>query len=567
LARELLGKRLVRNGLITEEQLEYAMTEQLSDGVLLGQELIKLGYLDDQVLTKVLRLMEDERNSELLEVEQFSSQSEEIDLGLVNLVPESLVRKYKLFPVKKDGNKLYIAMADVFNVMALDDLRLRTGFDIRPLQTTEQEVDAFISHHFGMPEVEQTILEIVKDMGAEEEEEVVEAELADEAPVIRLVNSIILKAVGEDASDIHIEPGVSGTLVRYRVDGLLHKSMSLPRRMALLVLTRIKVMSNMDIAERRMPQDGRIPLRIRDRNLDLRVSTLPTIYGEKAVIRILDKENIKNLSVDKVGFSSYNLDQFKSFLRASFGMILLSGPTGSGKTTTLYMALKVLNTEDVNIVTVEDPVEYVLDGVNQAQVHAKIGVTFASYLRSILRQDPDIIMIGEIRDHETADIAVRSATTGHLVLSTLHTNDAPGVIARLIDMGVEPFMVASSVIGVVSQRLVRRICPNCRSRYEPGQAELVFAGFQDQSVDLYEGKGCNKCNQTGYRGRLAIHEVLTVTSGIQKLILGSPSNDELRQVALEEGMISLKEDGIDKVRQGVTTIREIMRVAFRGESA
>jgi type IV pilus assembly protein PilB len=567
LARELLGKRLVRNGLITEEQLEYAMTEQLSDGVLLGQELIKLGYLDDQVLTKVLRLMEDERNSELLEVEQFSSQSEEIDLGLVNLVPESLVRKYKLFPVKKDGNKLYIAMADVFNVMALDDLRLRTGFDIRPLQTTEQEVDAFISHHFGMPEVEQTILEIVKDMGAEEEEEVVEAELADEAPVIRLVNSIILKAVGEDASDIHIEPGVSGTLVRYRVDGLLHKSMSLPRRMALLVLTRIKVMSNMDIAERRMPQDGRIPLRIRDRNLDLRVSTLPTIYGEKAVIRILDKENIKNLSVDKVGFSSYNLDQFKSFLRASFGMILLSGPTGSGKTTTLYMALKVLNTEDVNIVTVEDPVEYVLDGVNQAQVHAKIGVTFASYLRSILRQDPDIIMIGEIRDHETADIAVRSATTGHLVLSTLHTNDAPGVIARLIDMGVEPFMVASSVIGVVSQRLVRRICPNCRSRYEPSQTELVFAGFQDQSVELYVGKGCGKCNQTGYRGRVAIHEVLAVTTGIEKLILSSPSDDELRQVALKEGMISLKEDGIDKVRQGVTTIKEIMRVAFRGESS
>ena len=568
MARELLGKRLIRNGLITEEQLEYALTEQLSDGALLGQELIKLGYLDDQVLTKVLRLMEDERNSELLEIEQFSSQSEEIDLGLVNLVPESLVRKYKLFPVKKDGSKLYIAMADVFNVMALDDLRLRTGCDIRPLQTTEQEVDAFINQHFGMPEVEQTILEIVKDMGAEEEEEeVAEAELADEAPVIRLVNSIILKAVGEDASDIHIEPGVSSAQVRYRVDGLLHKSMSLPRRMALPVLTRIKVMSNMDIAERRAPQDGRIPLKISDRNLDLRVSTLPTIYGEKAVIRILDKESIKKYSLDTIGFSSYNLDRFKSFLKASYGMILLSGPTGSGKTTTLYMALKVLNTEDVNIVTVEDPVEYVLDGVNQAQVHAKIGVTFAAYLRSILRQDPDIIMIGEIRDQETADIAVRSATTGHLVLSTLHTNDAPGVITRLVDMGIEPFMVASSVIGAVSQRLVRRICPNCRARYEPSEAELAFAGFQEHEVELYAGKGCGKCNQSGYRGRVTIHEVLTVTPGIQKLILGRPSNDELRQVALKEGMISLKDDGIAKVRQGMTTIKEVMRVAFREETS
>jgi type IV pilus assembly protein PilB len=561
-----LGARLIRNGIITEEQLEHALAEQLSDGSLLGQELIKLGYLDDQGLNKVLRLMEDEKNSLLLEIEQFTSQSEEIDLSLINLVPENLVRKYKLFPVKKSGNKLYVAMVDVFNVMALDDLRLRIGCDIRPLQTTEQEVDAFISRHFGMPEVEQTILEIVKDMGADEEEAVAEAELADEAPVIRLVNSIILKAVGEDASDIHIEPGVSSAQVRYRVDGLLHKSMNLPRRMALPVLTRIKVMSNMDIAERRAPQDGRIPLRISDRNLDLRVSTLPTIYGEKAVIRILDKENIKKLSLDKIGFSSFNLDRFRGFLKSSYGMILLSGPTGSGKTTTLYMALKVLNTEDANIVTVEDPVEYVLDGVNQAQVHSKIGVTFATYLRSILRQDPDIIMIGEIRDHETADIAVRSATTGHLVLSTVHTNDAPGVITRLIDMGVEPFMVASSVIGAVSQRLVRRICPHCRSRYEPSQAELAFAGFQDQSVELWIGNGCDKCNQTGYRGRVAIHEVLTVTPNMQKLILGSPSNDELRQVALKEGMISLKDDGIEKVRQGVTTIKEIMRVAFREES-
>jgi type IV pilus assembly protein PilB len=567
LARELLGARLIRSGFITEEQLDHALTEQLGEGTLLGQILVRLGYIDSQELNRVLHMLEDEKNTKLLEIEQFSSHQEEIDLGLLKLVPESMVRKYKLFPVKKDGNSLYVAMTDVFNVMAMDDLRLRIGCDIRPLQATEQEVNNFISQHFGMPDVEQAILEIVKDMGTEEEAIEQEAELADEAPVIRLVNSIILKAVGEDASDIHIEPGISSAQVRYRVDGLLRKSMSLPRRMALPVLTRIKVMSNMDIAERRAPQDGRIPLKISDRNLDLRVSTLPTIYGEKAVIRILDKESIKKYSLDTIGFSSYNLDRFKSFLKASYGMILLSGPTGSGKTTTLYMALKVLNTEDVNIVTVEDPVEYVLDGVNQAQVHAKIGVTFAAYLRSILRQDPDIIMIGEIRDQETADIAVRSATTGHLVLSTLHTNDAPGVITRLVDMGIEPFMVASSVIGAVSQRLVRRICPNCRARYEPSEAELAFAGFQEHEVELYAGKGCGKCNQSGYRGRVTIHEVLTVTPGIQKLILGRPSNDELRQVALKEGMISLKDDGIAKVRQGMTTIKEVMRVAFREETS
>jgi type IV pilus assembly protein PilB len=566
LPKELLGARLIKNGLITEEQVKHALAEQQSKGDLLGQILVRLGYLDDRELNRVIRMMEDEKNSRLLEIEQYSSQSEEIDLSLIKLVPESLMRKYKLFPVKKKGNILYVAMAEVFNVTAQDDLRLLTGCDIRPLQTTEQEVNTFIEQHFGMPEVEQTILEIVKEMGAEEEEEVEDAALVDEAPVIRLVNSMILKAVSEDASDIHIEPGVSNAQIRFRVDGLLHKSMTLPRRMALPVLTRIKVMANMDIAERRAPQDGRIPLKISDRNLDLRISTLPTIYGEKAVIRILDKEGIKKYSLDTIGLSNYNLERFKSFLRSSYGMILLSGPTGSGKTTTLYMALKVLNTIDVNIVTVEDPVEYVLDGVNQAQVHAKIGVTFAAYLRSILRQDPDIMMIGEIRDQETADIAVRSATTGHLVLSTVHTNDAPGVITRLIDMDVEPFMVASSLIGAVSQRLVRRICPHCRVRYEPSEGELAFSGFQEHEVELYAGKGCDKCNHTGYRGRVAVHELLTVTPNIQKLILARPSNDELRVVALREGMIPLKDDGIAKVRQGITSIREIMRVAFREES-
>jgi type IV pilus assembly protein PilB len=430
----------------------------------------------------------------------------------------------------------------------------------RAVDVTEKDVDVAIDT--GPVDVDQIISEILRGLGTDSTATPQSAQ-ANAAPVIRLVDSIILNAVNEDASDIHIEPGATTTQVRFRVDGLLHKYMNLPRRVDISVLIRIKVMAGMDIAEKRVPQDGRIPLKLRGHNIDLRVSTIATIYGEKVVIRILDKGSIENYSLDKIGFSSFNLGRFKNLLSSSHGMILLSGPTGSGKTTTLYMAMKVLNTDDVNITTIEDPVEYMLDGVNQIQTHAKIGATFAVYLRSILRQDPDIIMIGEIRDQETADIAVRSATTGHLVLSTVHTNDAPGAITRLVDMGVEPFMVASSVIGAVSQRLVRLICPHCSSEYDPSPAELAFAGFQAHEIRLYAGKGCDKCNQTGYKGRVAIHEVLTMTSRIQKLILGRQPNDEVRWTALEEGMISLKNDGIDKVRQGATTINEIMRVAFR----
>jgi type IV pilus assembly protein PilB len=411
-------------------------------------------------------------------------------------------------------------------------------------------------------DVDQIILEILQGMGTDSTA-TPQAAQANDGPVIRLVDLIILNAVSEDASDIYIEPGTTTTQVRFRVDGLLHKCMILPRQVGISVLIRIKVMANMNISEKRMPQDGRIPLELRGHNIDLRVSTAATIHGEVVVIRILDKESIENYSLDKIGFSSFNLGRFKDLLSSSHGMILLSGPTGSGKTTTLYMAMKVLNTDDVNITTIEDPVEYMLDGVNQIQTHAKIGATFAVYLRSILRLAPDIIMIGEIRDQETADIAVGSATTGHLVLSTVHTNDAPGAINRLINLGIEPFMVASSVIGAVSQRLVRRICPKCRARYEPSPTEMAFAGFQEQ-VELYAGKGCDQCNQTGYKGRVAIHEILTVTPNIQEMILGGASDNNLRQAALEDGMISLKDDGVDKVRQGVTTISEIMRATFRG---
>ena len=350
-------------------------------------------------------------------------------------------------------------MADTLNVMAIDDLRLVTGLDISPA-ASEKEINALIEKNFGIPEVEKAMQELGIQQEPEEPEE--EEAAVDEAPVIRLVNSIMIKAFDEEASDIHIEPFKNGIRVRYRVDGILREVMNLPRKMLHALVSRIKVMANMDIAERRVPQDGRVPLKLQGRELDLRISTIPTVFGEKVVTRVLYKDNIKNYTLDRLGFSEHNQERFLSFLNNSYGMILVTGPTGSGKTTTLYTALNRINTVEKNIITVEDPVEYILEGINQAQINVKAGITFATYLRTILRQDPDIIMIGEIRDAETAEIAIRAATTGHLVLSTLHTNDAPGAVNRLVDLGIEPFMVASSVIGVISHRLVRRICRLCK---------------------------------------------------------------------------------------------------------
>lgn len=384
-----------------------------------------------------------------------------------------------------------------------------------------------------------------------------------EAPVIRLVDSLITGATAAGASDIHIESFENGVRIRYRVDGLLREVANLPHKMNNAVVSRIKVMANMDIAERRIPQDGRIPLKLPGRDLDLRISTMPTIFGEKMVVRILDKGSIKEYTPEKLGFSRDNLERFLGFLRRSAGMVLVTGPTGCGKTTTLYTTLRNITGIEKNVVTVEDPVEYVLDGVNQTQVNVKAGATFATYLRSILRQDPDVIMIGEIRDLETSEIAVRAATTGHLVLSTLHTNDAAGAVTRLIDMGVEPFMIASSVLGVASQRLVRRVCPNCKQNCNVSEAEIAFTGRDRIDGDLFAGEGCEQCHGAGYRGRIAIHEIMAVTPYLQKLILKRSSLEELRQGALQEGMIPLREDGINKALAGITTIKEVMRVVDR----
>ncbi|MDD4170491.1 MAG: GspE/PulE family protein, partial [Desulfotomaculaceae bacterium] len=375
---------------------------------------------------------------------------------------------------------------------------------------------------------------------------------------------IFIQAIEQEASDIHIESQEYRVRVRYRIDGMLREVMSLPKKILPAVISRIKIMSGIDIAEKRIPQDGRLRLRLGTREIDLRVSTLPTVYGEKIVIRLLDKGTVKSYKIERIGFSRLNRQRFTSALKRSHGMLLITGPTGSGKTTTLYAALNEINTIEKNIITVEDPVEYMLEGINQTQVNVKAGMTFAAGLRSILRQDPDIIMVGEIRDSETAKISIKYANTGHLVLSTLHTNDAAGAITRLVEMGIEPFMVASSVLVTVAQRLVRLICPECRQAYElaPDAVERVFIGVgSEQPVTLYKGAGCEHCGHTGYRGRMAIHEVLPITAGLRRLIIRNASSDEVKQKALAEGMISLKMDGIQKVMEGLTTIEEVIRVA------
>ncbi len=545
--RKLLGERLVEKGLITQAQLNEALRVQARTGELLGDVLVKMGILSQEDLDQVLE--EEER-----------APRRSVDPEVLKLIPEHFIRKYKVFPVRREGDRLYVATADPLNVVALDDVRLVSGCRIEPVKATEREIAALIEKYLGPPEVERALQEIGEEGRGEEEEAEV---LLDEAPVIRLVNSLITRAIEEEASDIHIEPFSKGVRVRYRVDGILREATTLPRQMRAAVVARIKVMAGMDIAERRLPQDGRIPLRFQERAYDLRVSTLPTLFGEKVEIRILDKEGAKKFTPETLGFSPRNYELFTGFLRSAAGMLLVTGPTGSGKTTTLYAALNVLNTVEKNIVTVEDPVEYVLEGVNQCQVNTKAGATFATYLRSLLRQDPDVIMVGEIRDRETAEIAVRAATTGHLVLSTLHTDDAPGALTRLLDMGVEPFMVASAVLGVVAQRLARRVCERCRRPARPGAAEVAFAGGLAPDAILYEGAGCPECGYTGYRGRLALQEVLAVTPEIQRLVLRRAAAAEIREAALAAGMVPLKEDGVQKALQGLTTLREVMRVSYR----
>jgi type IV pilus assembly protein PilB len=507
------------------------------------------------------------------------SQEREPDLQQVNLykykiapeivksIPFSVARRHQVVPIEKRGEKITLAMADPLNIVAIDEVSYLTGAEVEPVLASREEIAEIISWYYGVREQVEKVTRIFpEDEGITAEDiNMTPGELkgmAEEAPVVQAVNSLFQQATRERASDIHLEVQENNVKIRYRIDGVLLEALTLPKNIYAPLLTRIKIMAGMDIAEKRLPQDGRIQIQLDDREVDMRVSTLPTITGEKVVIRLLDKKSLY-WGLDELGFSQSNLDTFKNMIHRSHGLILVTGPTGAGKTTTLYAALQELDTASQNIITIEDPVEYRLEGINQVQINNRAGLTFARGLRSILRQDPNIIMVGEIRDRETVDIAVRAALTGHLVLSTLHTNDGAGALTRLLDMGIEPYLVASAVIGIVAQRLVRVLCPYCRIPEEiPSGARVreTLGIGPEEPLTLYGPSGCSYCNYTGYRGRTAITEVLVMSRELEKLVLEKAPREAIHTAAWKAGMLSLWEDGYARVRQGTTTLQEVMRV-------
>ena len=553
--RKRLGELLIEAQKITQDQLDQALAAQKRSGERLGRVLIKQGAITEPVLLEVL--------VQNLGIPLVDLSATPPDKEAARLIPMSLAERHGVIPIRKKGNRLTVAMTDPTNFFAIDDLRMVTQCEIEPVMTMEADILRAIQQTYTVTDlVEKSVSQLQKD----EPLFASEIETSEDAPVINIVNSLISQAVKNGASDIHLEPMENGLRVRFRIDGVLREATSFPKNIQGSIVSRVKIISNMDIAEKRVPQDGRLQVQEEDRPIDIRASSLPTIYGEKIVLRLLDQKSAI-LDVDALGFSPDNLEKYKAMYRHSFGMILITGPTGSGKTTTLHSTLNELNTVAKNIITIEDPVEYRLAGINQVQVNNKAGMTFANGLRSILRQDPNIIMVGEIRDKETAEIAIRAALTGHLVLSTMHTNDAAGAVTRLIDMGIEPFLVASSVLGCVAQRLVRRVCPECRTSYTPDidSPECVLMEGVDSTAVcrmLYKGTGCIHCGNTGFRGRVAIHEVMPMTSKLRDLTIHSYSAAEIERAAVDEGMRTMQQDGIDKAMKGFTTISEVIRVAY-----
>jgi type IV pilus assembly protein PilB len=551
-AGQRLGQLLMRAGVITERQLNDALEVHKATGSPLGRVLVDLGYATQGSILAVM--------ARQIGIPYIDFSEKKPDPGAVAIVPRELAARYTLMPVEFDeDNHLVVAMADPQNVLALDDLRIITGYEIRPAISTKDDILAAVEDYYKVAEhVDTDFLD-----GDESDEIDLKSltEVSDEAPIVKLVNYIINKAVGARASDIHIEPQEKELRVRYRVDGVLHEVMRSPKATQQAIISRFKIMADMDIAETRKPQDGHTALTIGGHKMDFRVSTLPTVYGERIVLRILRKDNIM-LRLEDLGFLPGTLERFESSFRKPYGAILVTGPTGSGKSTTLYGAVNMLNTPAKHILTAEDPVEYRLPGVNQIQTNARAGLTFARALRSFLRCSPDIILVGEIRDQETAKIAIESALTGHLVLSTLHTNDAPGAVTRLTEMGVEPFLVASAVDCVLAQRLARRLCPECREEYVPLKQALLDAGYPEDALPekLFRPGGCKKCSGTGYRGRMGLHEVMLVTEEIGDLTVKEATAESIKQMAVAQGMLTLKQDGLEKVRTGATSIEEIMRV-------
>jgi type IV pilus assembly protein PilB len=587
-----LGDLLIRRNFITSEQLKKAQEEQKLKGGRLESNLIKLGYIKEDELLSFL--------SAQYRVPSVKLSKIEINQNVVKLIPSSISKKYFILPINRVGPKLTLAMADPSNIVVIDEIKFMTGFNVEPVVASETEIVDAIKKYYGgggnvagmgtmsfqaidysMDEekssdhdfdlIDNSLVDVDEFdklvHGAVDNVEIVENQTTDETeeiggPIIKIVNGVLIKAIKLGASDVHFEPYERSFRVRYRVDGVMRREMTLPIQIKNAIVSRLKIMSKLDIAERRLPQDGRIKLRLgKGREMDFRVSTVPVLFGEKVVLRLLDKSALQ-LDMTKLGFEESSLEDFKNALRKPVGMILVTGPTGSGKTTTLYSALSELNKESENITTAEDPVEYNFMGINQVQMHEEIGLTFASSLRAFLRQDPDIIMVGEIRDFETAQIAVQAALTGHLVLSTVHTNDAPGTVTRLIDMGIEPFLISSAVILILAQRLIRKVCMECREPAKVHPQLLIDLGVAPDEVKtfpVYKGKGCPICNNTGYKGRVGLYEVMAIKEEIKELILSRASTSEVKKEAMRLGMKTLRQSGIIKIREGLTTIEEVLR--------
>jgi type IV pilus assembly protein PilB len=559
---------LVKENLLTSDQAAKATAEQRRGNERLGTVLKRLGYLSDEDLLDFL--------SRKYGIPVINLQRVEVTEEITRLIKKDIVQKYQVFPVRKVGNTLTLALSDPTVVLAIDDVQFATGLHVIPVLSSETAIKEAIDKAYtdssarldellkGEQQAGADALELV-DKGASNKVDISEmGEEAGEAPVIRFVNLILADAIRKRASDIHLEPYEKVFRVRYRIDGVLHDVMAPPKQMEAAILSRVKIMANMDIAERRLPQDGRISVKFSNKEVDLRVSSLPTIFGEKIVMRILDKSGVV-LDLKKLGFEDDDLERFSRIINTPYGMILVTGPTGSGKSTTLYAAVSTINSAEINIMTAEDPVEYNLPGVNQVHVRDDIGMTFQVALRSFLRQDPDVILVGEMRDTETASIAIRAALTGHLVFSTLHTNDAPSTVTRLLDMGIVPFLVSSSLLMVVAQRLCRRICLECREQTEIPLSVLLDVGFQPEEaegVKVYKGLGCTACANTGYRGRMAIHEILYVNAELQDGIVKQRPANELKDIAIKNGMRTLRQGGLRKVAAGMTTLDEIIRVTF-----
>jgi type IV pilus assembly protein PilB len=558
-----IPEKLVSIGVLKRDDASAIQREAEAAGISFQKALVKLGYLSEERLLEFL--------THIYGVEAVNPAGVEIPASVLKLIPADVAAKFKVVPVYRDGRTLALAMADPTDMYAINDLKFISGMEIKPVVATESSLTAAIEMYYH---AHDDLEEMVKDLGDEDIELVEEQdeddeglEEAEQAPVIKFVNSLLADAVRKRASDIHVEPSEKHFRVRFRIDGTLHEQIKQPAKMRNAIVSRIKIMAELDIAEKRLPQDGRIKVRVDNKTVDIRVSSLPTVHGEKVVMRILDKGNL-SLDLNRFGFEPTALQGFIRAVESPYGMVLVTGPTGSGKTTTLYSALSRINRTDVNIMTAEDPVEYNLEGINQVQTHEEIGLTFARCLRAFLRQDPNVIMVGEIRDSETGSIAVKAALTGHLVLSTVHTNDAPSTIDRLVDMGVEPFLVAASLNLVLAQRLVRKVCPKCKAQVDAHPEtvrELGIAPAEVKGLKFYQGRGCSHCNNTGYSGRQGVFEVMPVTPRVRKMILDRGSTQSLKGQAVAEGMLTLRQDALLKLKAGITTVEEVLRETARDD--